>query len=173
MAVNAPQYPNGYGGATAPMPVIVARPDVQLLDPEFLRRVKQLMRASVKAGHPVGIGGAGRTTEQQTALFLARHHESPSGSIQWNGKRWALNAGAAPAAPPGLSYHEPTTPDGKALAADMVGDLVWLRGACGWFGLREFSAVNGEGWHVQPVEIPTSRSGYKSSMHPLPRWVKR
>jgi hypothetical protein len=37
--------------------------------------------------------------------------------------------------------------------------------------LREFSKVNGEPWHVQPVEIPGARSQYVAAKHePLPRF---
>ena len=166
-------YPSGYAGASQTWREIRKRADVALLDPQFKRRLLKMMREASKQGKALGIGGGGRTTAQQTALFLSRHHVDPAGSIVWNGQRWTRNPGTAPAAPPGSSYHEATTPLGHALAVDMVGDLAWMKANCGWFGLCEFSTVNNEPWHVQPAEIPTARRNYVASFHhPLKRWFK-
>ena len=168
------RYPSGYGGQMLTWPQIALRSDVRMLDPQFRYRLHRMMIAAHKQGVALGIGGAGRSTAQQTALFLARHYEDPSGAIMWNGKRWSRKPGMAAAAPSGRSYHEETTPAGKALAADMVGDLNWMRRNCGWFGLKEFSQVNNEPWHVQPSEVPTSRAQYSPAVHhPLKRWFKK
>lgn len=170
-----PTYPDGYSGGRRTMAQIKARWDVQLLDPEFRRRVLAMMRAARKAGHDLGIGGAGRTTAGQTSLFLQRHYQvSSDGCCMWAGGRYQLRSGMAHAAPPGRSYHEPTTPIGGALAVDLIGDLAWAESNCGWFGLRSFKLVGNEPWHFQPVEVPTARSGYLSATHhPLQRWIKK
>jgi peptidoglycan hydrolase-like protein with peptidoglycan-binding domain len=89
-------------------------------------------------------------------MFLARHVEDPAGPITWNGTRWRLLDRVAAAAPPGRSMHE------IGLAADMVGDMAWLKDNCARFGLQTFEAVNGEPWHVQPVELPRARGDYES-----------
>lgn len=169
-----PTYPSGYAGAQVTLAQMRTRSDVQMLDPEFRRRVFAMMRAARRAGVPLGIGGAGRSTAQQTALFLARHYEDPNGAIYWNGKRWTRKAGVAAAAPPGLSYHEETTPTGGALAVDMVPptSLAWMAANCARFGLVHLgppSPVN-ELWHVQPADVPASRRSYNALWHhPLPR----
>lgn len=149
-------YPVGDKGGRATIEQIMARSDWLMLDPTMAARLQQLIIAS---NGLVGFGGGGRTTEQQTGLFLDRHHPDPNGPISYNGQKWSLNPGASPAAPPGLSYHEPTTPDGKSLAVDLTGDMGWLAANAGRFGLTS-SAVKGEPWHVQPLEVPAGRGGY-------------
>ena len=154
-------YPDGYAGAWKTWPQIALRSDVRALDPEFRKRVHAMMREAHKQGVAVGIGGGGRTTAQQTTLFLSRHYPDPSGSIYWNGQRWSRKAGVAAAAPPGLSWHETApAPLGGAIAVDAVGDLNWVGKNAGWFGLKDFSDVNSEAWHLQPVELPNSRSAW-------------
>ena len=121
-------------------------------------------------GRAVGVGGGFRSTIGQLGLFLARHHPVASGGCcEIDGQRYALNAGAAHAAPPGRSYHEATTPDGLCLAADMVGDLAWINPQLHLFGLKHFGDVNSEKWHWQVVELPNSRQNYDPTKHhPLP-----
>ena len=130
------------------------------------------MDASIAAGRPVGIGSSVREDGAQERLFLARHHEvATGGCCAWNGKRWALNKGMAHAAPPGRSYHERCTPDGKCLAIDAIGDLKFLAENCAAYGLNEASGVNNEPWHVQPAELPRARRLYVPAiMHPLKPW---
>lgn len=141
------------------------------LHPEMRRRLLALFDASREAGHEVGLGGGWRTDAIQLATFLARHNEvSTGGCCTYNGKRYALKPGMAPAAPPGNSYHESTTDD-EALAADLIGDLVWMNANCWRFGLIHFAQVNKEPWHVQPTELPRSRSKYTGqqlAVWPLP-----
>lgn len=161
-------YLNGYHGALTPLVAIRTRPDWQGLDPEFAARVAALMIAS---GGALGFGGGSRTGAGQRALFLSRYHHDLFGPILFENQRWSLNRGSASAAPPGYSYHEPTTAAGRALAADMVGDLSWLHDHGAAYGLVEFSNVNSEPWHCQPIELPHSRAGYRSSMHPLAEWL--
>lgn len=167
-------YPYSYAGKTK----TEAEYDVWSVwlafDPEYARRVRAAMEHSYDNGHPVGVGGGFRSTIGQLGLFLARHHAVGSGGCcEYNGVRYALNPGAAHAAPPGRSYHEATTPDGKCLAADMVGagpgHLDWINARLAQFGLKHFGAVNGEPWHWQVVELPNSRRNYDPAKHhPLP-----
>lgn len=161
-------YPWGYSGARLTLEQIEAKPAVQAMDPEFRRRVLAMMQAAKKAGVSLGIGGAGRSSAGQRALFLARHERVlVGGCCRFEGKRWKLKPRTAHAAPPGLSYHEPTTPDGKCLAADMIGNLRWMAGVCAEFGLREFSRIGNEPWHVQcsAADYPASRGGYVADRH--------
>ena len=147
------------------------QPIVAGMDPEFRRRVFAMMEHAAGVGRSLGIGGAKRSSATQLAGFLQRHDVVRiGGCCRYEGKRYALKKGRAHMAPPGRSYHEGTTPDGKCLAADMVGDLNWMKANCARFGLREFSLVNHELWHVQPSasEIPGARSRYNpKTMHPL------
>lgn len=166
-------YPYGYAGKTKTELEYATWSVWQAFDPEFARRLRAVMEYAHDAGHPVGVGGGIRSTIGQLGLFLSRHHMVTSGGCcTYKGTRYALNAGAAHAAPPGTSYHEETTPDGKCLAADMVGDLAWINTRLGPFGLHHFATVNKEPWHWQPVDIPNGRSRYDAAVHhPLPVWT--
>ena len=165
-------YPFGYRGAKLTLEQMARQPIVAGMDPEFRRRVFAMMEHAASVGRQLGIGGALRSSATQLAGFLARHDVVKiGGCCGYNGKRYALKKGRAHMAPPGRSYHEATTPDGKCLAADLVGDIKWVGANCARFGLREFSKVNNEPWHVQPVDIPGGRGSYKpAKMHPLPVW---
>lgn len=131
------------------------------LHPELRRRLVAMFVDAQKNLTDVGFGGGWRSSAAQTELFLSRHEENRFGSIKWNGKRWKLKRGAAPAAPPNSSYHESTDAAGFAFAADLVGDLEWMNANCHKFGLVHFKNVNNEPWHVQFEEVPRSRSRYK------------
>lgn len=181
-------YMSGYAGSTKTEAALLAWPVWQRFDPEFARRLKMLMDASIDAGKPCGVGGGWRSTEGQRNLFLSRYHPEDdndlTGDVFWPyvlpsamyGKAagyavnyWERNAGAAPAAPPGRSYHESTTSLGHCLAADMVGDLSFLTANAEKAGLIHFGNINGEVWHFQPYEIPHARSNYRAALHePLP-----
>jgi len=164
---------SGYSGATMTWAALKKTARWTGLDPEFARRIEAIINASITAGTPLGVGGTIRTTAGQTSLFLSRHHVvSVGGCCKYNGQRYALNSGVAHAAPPGSSYHEPTTAAGKCLAIDFVGNLKFLAAHANEFGLFEFSHVNSEPWHAQPSEIPHGRSQYKSTLHePLKPWT--
>ena len=169
-------YPYGYKGGSKTEPDYLTWNVWLNFDPEYRRRVKAAMDHAFDNGHPVGVGGGYRSTIGQLGLFLSRHHAVGSGGCcEYNGVRYALNPGAAHAAPPGRSYHEATTPDGLCLAADMVGagpgNLDWINKRLATFGLKHFGAVNGEPWHWQVVELPNSRQNYDPAKHhPLPVW---
>ncbi len=159
--------PVGYAGGSKTSAELGRWKQWSMLDPEFARRLLALFEAS---DGRVGIGGGGREETQQRALFLSRYHDCADG-LFWEGRRWCKNAGVAPAAPPGRSYHERTTPAGGVLAADLIGDLPWAQANAGRFGLKHFLAINGEGWHFQPVEIPNSRRTYDPRVHGLKVWA--
>lgn len=167
-------YLTGYAGRTRTLGELLAWSQWQGLDPEFARRILALVDASNTAGRPLGIGGTIRSIEGQERLFLSRHHEAgrfERACCTWRGTRYALNKGAAHAAPPGRSHHEPTTAAGKCLAIDFVGNLKFLAENCARYGLNEFSGVNNEPWHSQPREIPRGRSSYTAALHePLKPW---
>ena len=140
------------------------------LHPELRRRLLAMFDEAQDNGRDVGIGGGWRSSTVQERTFRQRYDvvtERPW-DVTWNGQRWRKKPGVAPAAPPGRSYHEETTADGFALAADLIGDLDWVQDHSGEFGLRTFARVNNEPWHVQPVELPTSRNRYAGE--PLEVW---
>ena len=141
-------------------------------DPEFRRRLLAMFDAAQDEGHDLGLGGAWRSGAIQLATALQRHIlVEEGGCCTYKGKRYQLRPKTAHAVFPGLSYHEETTAAGEALAADLIGDLVWANANCWRFGLLHFAQVNGEPWHHQPVELPRSRSKYTGqqlAVWPLP-----
>lgn len=156
-------YPFGY--ATPPEQLTAAQLDTKRtwarLHPEMKRRLLALFDAAKVAGKVLGVGEAARSAAQQRTVFLERHTVVASGGCcGYEGKRYALRAGMAHAAPPGKSYHEDDSYEASAVAADLVGDLAWMKTQAAKYGLVEFSAVNSEPWHVQCVEFPTARSQY-------------
>jgi hypothetical protein len=77
------------------------------------------------------------------------------------GTGWRIQPDPPPPgfAKPGNSNHEGFMDDG-AVAIDAVPNTgwAWMEANCGRFGLRTFRDVNSEPWHVQPSDIPASRS---------------
>lgn len=165
-------YRWGWGGARLTLDDLNTRPGWARVDPEMRRRLIAFADASQDAGREVGFGEGWRSSAVQERVFRERHTVvTAGGCCRWGGQRWALRPGMAHAAPPGRSYHEETTPTGHALAVDLVGDLAWGNANDHRFGLRNFATVNREPWHVQPVEIPTSRAHYQPAHHhPLPAY---
>ncbi len=128
-------FPFGYAGTLYTWNALMLKRTVALLDPEFRRRVKALMHAAADAGVSLGIGTGWRV----------QPNPPPPGFAQ-----------------PGNSNHESFpagSGTGTAVAADMVPaeNWDWMESRLGPFGLRSFRAVNGEPWHIQPIEIPASR----------------
>jgi hypothetical protein len=162
-------FPYGYRGAKLSLDQHLTISVIRRIDPEFRRRLFSMMQAAADQKVSLGIGGAWRSSTTQEKLFRSRYEVAADGEIRWNGQRWKHVRGAA-AAPPGRSYHEATTAEGACLAVDMVGDLQWMKTHCAAYGLREFSAVNGELWHVQPSDIPGGRGSYSDRYDPLPVW---
>lgn len=107
------------------------------LDPEFRRRLWRMMEVAALDGVDLGCGTGWRVQPDPPPPGFAK---------------------------PGNSWHESCPvelPDwNTAFACDMVPDLSWpwMTKNCARFGLRHFGDVNKEPWHVQPVEIPVSRS---------------
>lgn len=158
-------YLFGYGSTTLSLAELESRQVWRLLHPEFRRRLVAMFDACPGSA---GCGGGARTSAEQRALFLSRYDVVTSGGTTFfEGKWWRRKEGVAAAAPPGLSYHEVTTPDGFALAIDVVGDQAWMRANAWRWKLHDFSDVNGELWHHQPVEIPNSRRQYNAQSHRL------
>ena len=138
------------------------------LHPEFRRRLIAMFDAAQAEGTDLGLGGGARSASGQRNLFLQRHEVSnvfPCCTL--DGKRYKLRKGMAHAAPPGRSYHEDDAYQGFAVAADLVGDLVWMKKNAARFGFREFSDLK-EAWHVQPKEFTDARS--KTGSRQLQVW---
>lgn len=163
-------YPFGYNGQRLTAAQLAERQLWSRLDSELRRRLLAMFDASQEAGTDVGIGGGYRSGDSQKQLFLSRYDEVKERpfDVRWDEKLWRKKAGVASAAPPGRSYHEESTPQGTALAADLIGDLKWMNANCESFGLVHFASVNNEPWHVQPAEIPRSRAAYDN--RPLQIW---
>lgn len=152
-------FPSGYAGALVTLTIMRLRADVRMLEPEVRRRLFRMMKHLARLGIPYGIGGAGRSTAEQRRVFLERHYPTPLGPIEFEGRRWARHPWAAPAAPPGLSFHEETPPY-KACAADMIppASLKAANYIAALFGLQHFDDPEmREPWHVHPLEFPRSR----------------
>ncbi len=126
------------------------------MHPTMQERVSGVIEAS---GGKVGLGEGLRSSANQLRTFLDRHVVDPNGKYSYDGKRWTRVKGD-PAVPPGSSMHE------IGLAADLVGDMDWLADNVARFKLQTFENVNGEPYHVQPVELPRSRSEYEHN----PTW---
>jgi peptidoglycan hydrolase-like protein with peptidoglycan-binding domain len=154
-------YPT-YGDQRATIDNIVSSKTFQGMHP----RMQELVRALIEASDgSVGLGQGLRDPKQQLQMFLSRHVPDPNGSHTYDGKRWSRLPGMAAAAPPGSSMHE------IGLAADMTGDMGWLRDNVARFDLQTFENVNHEPWHVQPAELPRGRSAYeKQPAWGLPPW---
>lgn len=145
------------GKKTATLNDIKSNPKFQKLHPQLRDRLAKLMVAS---GGRVGFGGGWRSSSEQKSLFLSRYTPTDEVTdIQWNGQYYKHTSGD-PAAPPGRSMHE------IGLAADLTGDMAWLRENAHRFGLKHFGNVNGEDYHVQPSELPESRRMYEKAGAP-------
>lgn len=153
-------YPQGYNGARKTLDELNQVWGWKMLHPEVQRRLIGLFDYSQAYGTDVGIGGGARSREAQLGVFLQRHVQvTAGGCCLFEGRRYALKAGAAHAAPPDGSYHETGCTDGFAVAADLIGDLGFVKARAAQFGLTEFSSLK-EPWHVQPAEFPRSRRYY-------------
>ena len=122
-------------------------PPSNRLHPEVLRRFHALIEHGYSAGVPLGVGTGWRVQPDPP----------PAGFAQ-----------------PGNSWHEscPVSPaSSTALAIDTVPNVSWdwMQTHSGRFGLRSFRYVNNEPWHVQPVEISTSRK-HATTMPALVHW---
>jgi len=169
--MTATAFVTGYNGKVRSRDELFQWSQWAMLDPETQRRVLAILDASWDAGSPLGIGEIFRLFKTQESGFISRHHEvsaTEKHCCTYNGKFYMLNPRTAHMAPPYKSYHEATTRAGKALAIDFTGGLSFLTANAAKFGLVEFSKINKEPWHAQPVGIPNSRSRYVlATMDPL------
>lgn len=127
-------YPYGYGDVTLTWDEMMTKRTVYNLHPEVQRRLKALIEFAAESGVPLGVGTGWRVQPINKPGFAA----------------------------PGNSWHEscPVNPvSATALAIDTVPNTSWnwMHMHCGKFGFKHFTYVNNEPWHIQPVEIPTSR----------------
>jgi hypothetical protein len=143
--------PFGFNGKKIPLSEVKSSGTFKAMNPNMQDRMLRMFRE-----HPsIGIGEGFRDSKTQEKLFLSRYRRTDKDTgIKWQGSNWEHVSGAA-AAPPGKSMHE------LGLAADLVGDLDWLQTNAARFGLKTFAGVNKEPWHVQPLELPNSRSDYE------------
>lgn len=144
------------------------------LHPEFRRRNMALFLATEQPDGKclVGCGGGARSGSTQKITFEKRTHPVPCpGDYRYEGGCRDLNAGAAPAAPPGLSWHELFQGWANAIDAIEVNQATglfdgkmptWLRLAPA-YSIRTFHNIGKkpERWHGQPVELPNARSSWK------------
>lgn len=181
-------YGNGSFGASTTRRTkdyIMSATQFTKVHPEHMRRLFGLADAVIAQGSDYGFGGGWRSSETQKTLFLSRYKRvsisTPTpGTIYWDGSpSWPelagyyLHVSGASAAPPGKSYHESTTDNGLgfALAVDMVGDHTVGNKLGGAYGVINFSNVNSEPWHYQPIEIPHARSNYINQFENPVTWV--
>lgn len=143
-------YPYGYSGSPQGMGCMLTwdqmmtKSSVYNLHPEVLRRFHALIEYAWDCGVNLGVGTGWRV----------QPNPPPPGF-----------------ASPGNSWHEscPVNPVScTALAIDTVPDVSWnwMENNCAAYGFRTFRYVNNEPWHIQPYEIPTSRS-YATVLPPL------
>jgi hypothetical protein len=132
----------------------------------MLEKLKPQMREPLErmlkdAGGRVGIGQTYRSADDQKKMFLERYYKTDkkTGTF-WNGSYWEKKPGVAAATPPGMSMHE------IGLAADLTGDLEWVKKNAGRYGLESFDFM-GEPWHIQLKGIPRSRSQYEKAGAPF------
>lgn len=170
----ATTYRTGYGDTRRTLTELRAWDPFEFVSPELQRRLIALMDHSFRHGRDIGIGGGFRSSAAQRAVFLDRHYTLPSGGCcGFESRRYQIKSGQAHTAPPGLSYHEETLA-GRALAVDITGwEDGWVQSQLAAFGLRSFNNLTGsakEPWHIQPIEIPTSRASYNPAVHVLKTW---
>lgn len=139
-------FPYGYAGAMMSRSQLESMTTVAKLHPEFWRRAIALFEAAARAGVPLGVGCGWRIQPANKPGFAA----------------------------PGNSNHEGFPADGVsgwAVAIDTVptSSWNWMEANLAKYGLRSFRNVNSEPWHIQPSDIPASRS-YRKERWNLPRF---
>lgn len=171
-------YRTGYGTTRRTLAELKTWDRFAMEHPEVQKRVIGLMDAARAHGVDLGVGGGFRSEQEQLSLFLSRHNQVASGGCcSYNGKRYALIAGMAHAAPPFRSYHEGTVNVNgtlRAVALDMVGwENGWMEKNLAAYGMRSFATLSGniEPWHIQPIEFPTGRGQYDPKLHTLKNWT--
>lgn len=126
---------------------MMTKTTVRNLHPEVRRRFRALIEFAAAEGVPLGVGTAWRVQPNPPPPGFAK---------------------------PGNSWHEscPVAPmSATALAIDTVPATSWdwMEPRLAAFGLRSFRTVNNEPWHIQPLEVPTSRK-FATTLPPLQVW---
>jgi hypothetical protein len=131
------------------------------LHPKMRDRVMRMMADNPNVGFGEGVRSASKQMSMFTSRYKKTDKETTNGkkNVYWDGSYWEHVSGA-PAAPPGRSMHE------IGLAVDLTGDFDWVVKNAHKYGLKHFGDVNNEPWHVQPEELPNSRSKYEESGSP-------
>jgi hypothetical protein len=147
------------GVSTSPANVKSARnsSSFKKLHPKMQERLLRMMSDNPN----VRFGNGVRSSDEQRRMFLSRYRKTNSEyddkgnkNVFWEGSYYEHFSGHV-AAPPGRSMHE------IGLAADLDGDLDWVVANASKYGLKHFADVNNEPHHVQPAELPNSRSKYE------------
>lgn len=111
--------------------------------PEFRRRLDNMLQANPAI---TIMAGSFRSHQDQVNLFLSRYVQDPKGTKSWNGKKWRLKAGMAPAATPGNSLHE----YGEAADLGPSSQWKWIEANAAMYGLDIKTGLSiGEPWHLQ------------------------
>jgi hypothetical protein len=142
-----------YGNKTANLEQVKSMDSFKKMHPTMQDRLLRLMRENPR----IGFGQGYRSYERQKSMFLERYVRTDQKTDRfYDGSYWKKVRGAD-AAVPGRSMHM------AGLAADLIlnGQDNWLKQNAGRFGLKDFSGVNSEPWHVQPVELPNGFSQYE------------
>lgn len=146
MAVPSWPMPYGYGDVIVTPQELMTKNTFNRLHPEMRRRFLALSYYLYTIGVPLGVGTGWRIQPPNKPGF----------------------------AEPGNSWHEgvPVASLANALAIDTVPASSWakMEPVLARFGLRSFRSVNNEPWHIQPIEIPTSRR-YATTLPPLRTWT--
>jgi len=134
-----PLFPYGYGDSKLTQAQLEGCTTVAKLHPEMWRRYIALCNFAAAKGVPLGVGTGWRIQPSNAGPQFAK---------------------------PGNSNHEGFPADGVhggAVAIDTVPSASWdwMEQNLAAYGLRSFRNVNSEPWHIQPSEIPASRS-YRS-----------
>lgn len=130
------------------------------LEPEFKNNLIEMFLAADAEGVKLGLTSGYRSYQDQYNLFTSRYsqvgYKTSDDAVQWNGSWWDKdNPSDDDVAPPGSSYanHE------HGLAADLHGDLEWVKKNAARFGLQSFADINDEPHHVQPAGLKGAKGG--------------
>ena len=149
---------SGVNASTPNVRSALNNPSFKQLHPKMRDRVMRMMADNPNVGFGEGVRSAATQRVMFTSRYKKTNKETTNGqkNIYWDGSYWEHVSGN-PAAPPGRSMHE------IGLAVDLTGDFDWVVKNAHKYGLKHFGGVNNEPWHVQPEELPNSRSKYEES----------
>ncbi|MBV43761.1 MAG: hypothetical protein CMA54_03160 [Euryarchaeota archaeon] len=124
------------------------------LNEDLVAKLQELIDAAAEDGIILTVASGFRDTALQEALFLERYEEDPSGSVDWDGRKWTIKEEyrGQPAAPPGESLHNHGYAVDFNNASPGTPTAQWLIDNVEKFGLRTY-AQGGEPGHVAPADI--------------------